>query len=85
MNETTRNNEADMQYTEAHAEHYVAKDLLKAFDLYRNIIDTHPESQAAEFARGQVENIVSFLIPKEKIFNNHVDMALAHFKKVAKV
>ena len=63
----------------AYAAHYATKDLKEAFELYRGVMASYPESQEAMYSQKQIENIVAALVPKQELFDAQVNMALARF------
>ena len=71
--------EAREQYAAAHAAHYTAKNLREALDLYRSLTSAHPDTLEAGYSRSQIQNIVNAVIPKQDLFDAHVELALAHF------
>ena len=73
--------EAGQQHTTAYAAHYTTKDMYKAFKLYGRIIAAHPDTYEAEYSRSQVQNIVNALIPKQKVMDALVELALTHFEQ----
>ena len=76
MRNKTELTEAGKQYTEAYAMHYTTKDLHKSIDLYRGIMATHPNTKEAEYSRTQIQNIVQSVVPKQRLFNAQVELAL---------
>jgi len=68
--------EAGKQYTEAYAMHYSTKDLHKSIDLYRGIMATHPNAKEAEYSRTQIQNIVQSVVPKQRLLDAQVEVAL---------
>ena len=80
----TNNNsvtEAGKKYTTAHDAHYKAKELPKAFQLYRDIMADHPNSKEAGYSLSQVHNIVKDVVPKQELMDALVAMTLDHFEK----
>ena len=70
---------AGQDYAVAYAAHYATKDLKEAFELYRGVMASYPESQEAMYSQKQIENIVAALVPKQELFDAQVNMALACF------
>ena len=70
---------AAQDYAVAYAAHYGANDLKKAFELYRGVMATYPESREAVYSQKQIENIVAALVPKQELFDAQVNMVLARF------
>ena len=81
MIDNTTPTEAGQQYATAYDTHYKTKDMYKAFKLYGRIIATHPDTHEAGYSRSQVQNIVNALIPKQKVMDALVKLALTHFEK----
>ena len=72
--------EAGKKYAAAHEAHYTTKDLAKALGQYRAVMDTHPETQEAEYSRSQIQNIVSAVVPKQEILDVCVNLAHQHLE-----
>jgi len=53
-------------YASAYAAHYTAKDPGGALDLYQQLIDEHPSSTEAQYARSQIVNIAKSVIPEQQ-------------------
>ena len=81
MKDNTRPTEADQQYATAYDAHYKTKDVYKAFKLYERIIVAHPDTQEAGYSRSQIQNIVNAVIPKQKVTDALVELALSHFEE----
>jgi hypothetical protein len=73
--------EAGQQYATAYDAHYKTKDMYKAFKLYGRIIAAHPDTLEAGYSRSQVQNIVNAVIPKQKVMDALVELALTHFEQ----
>ena len=71
--------EAGQQYATAYDAHYTTKDMYKAFKLYGRIIAAHPDTHEAGYSRSQVQNIVNTVVPKQKVMDALVKLALNHF------
>ena len=69
---------AGQQYAAAYAAHYETKDLGEALELYRGVMEAHPDTPQAEYARSQVQNIVKAVVPKRELFDTHMKLALSH-------
>lgn len=67
-------------YVAAYKEHYANNHLKEAFNLYRDVIATYPESQEATYSKKQIENIVAAIVSAQEIFDAQINMALARFK-----
>ncbi len=81
MIDNTRLTEAGQQYATAYDAHYKTKDVCKAFKLYESIIAAHPDTLEAGYSRSQVQNIVNTVVPKQKVMDALVELALNHFKQ----
>ena len=75
-NETNRG-VAAQQYAAAHAAHHTTKDLRKALMLYKGILALHPNTKEAGYAQTQIQNIVIRVVPKEKLLDAQLELALA--------
>ena len=73
--------EAGQQYAAAYDAHYKTKDMYKAFKLYGRIIAAHPDTHEAGYSRSQVQNIVNAVVPKQKVMDALVELALTHFEQ----
>jgi len=73
--------EAGQQYATAYDAHYKTKDMYKAFKLYGRIIAAHPDTYEAGYSRSQVQNIVNAVVPKQKVMDALVELALTHFEQ----
>lgn len=69
-----------LEYTAAHEAHYKAKNLQQALGLYEAIIATHPDAQEAAYARMQIHNIASSVIPRDELLEVYLDMSRAHLE-----
>ena len=81
MINNTKLTEAGQQYATAYDAHYTTKDMYKAFKLYGRIIAAHPDTQEAGYSRSQVQNIVNAVVPKQKVMDALVELALTHFEQ----
>lgn len=79
MKNDTGHTAASEQYQAALVLHYTTKDLREALAQYKRIMAAHPDSQEAGYCRSQIQNIVNAVVPKQELFDAHVDLALAHF------
>jgi hypothetical protein len=73
--------EASQQYATAYDAHYTTKDMYKAFKLYGRLIAAHPDTHEAGYSRSQVQNIVNAVVPKQKVMDALVELALTHFEQ----
>ena len=67
-------------YAEAHAMHYTTKNLHAALDLYKGLMAAHPETKEAEYSRTQIQNIVQNIVPKQKLLDAQVELAITYFR-----
>ena len=78
--DSTEVEDAGTLYAAAYAAHYTAKDLHVALGLYRSLMSSHPDTPEAGYSRSQIQHIVKAIVPKEKLFDAQVDLALACFE-----
>ena len=64
-------------YNRAHDAHYVQKDLPLALSLYHGIIQHHRAAGESEYARVQIGNIVTSVVPKDQLIKSQIKLALA--------
>ena len=76
MRKKTELTEAVKQYAKAYAVHYTIKNLHKAIDLYKGIMAAHPNTKEAEYSRTQIQNIVQSVVPKQRLLDAQVEVAL---------
>ena len=76
--EPTGVDEAGKLYATAYTAHYVANDLREAFQLYRSLMAAHPDTPEAGYSQSQILNIVNAVVPKQKILDAQVSLALAY-------
>ena len=81
MINNTKLTEAGQQYATAYDAHYTTKDMYKAFKFYGRIIAAHPDTDEAGYSRSQVQNIVNAVVPKQKVMDALVELALTHFEQ----
>ena len=72
--------EAGRMYATAYATHYTAKDLHGAFELYRSLMETYPDTPEAGYSHSQILNIANAVVSKEQIFDAQVELALAYLE-----
>ena len=70
---------ARAHYADAYATHYTVKDLAAAVRSYDNLIDLHPSSPEAEYARSQIQNIAGLVVSPGDLLAAHVKLVLEHF------
>jgi hypothetical protein len=71
--------EAGKQYSTAYNVQYTEKDMHKAFELYKCIIAEHPNTEEAGYSESQIQNIVNAVVPKQKVVDALMDLALTQF------
>jgi hypothetical protein len=76
MKNDTALTEAGKQYAEAYAAHYTTKDLHEALELYKGVMAAHPNTKESEYSRTQIQNIVQSVVPKQKLLDAQVELAL---------
>ena len=79
-----KHEKAVQQYAMAHTTHYKTKDLLKAYQQYREILASYPGAKEAEYARMQIRNIVDSVVPDQEVDDCTSELALAHLKQAEK-
>jgi hypothetical protein len=79
MRNNTAITDPDRQYAAAYAAHYTQRDLPMALQLYMKLMASHPNTQEADYARTQIQNIVNTAVPKWEILDAEIELALAHF------
>ena len=72
--------EASRQYAAAYNAHYTGRDLPLAFQLYKELMASHPDSQEAHYARMQVQNLINSVVPKQELLDAQINCLLMHFK-----
>ena len=80
MRNETELTEAGKQYAEAYAAHYTTKDLYEALELYKGIMAEHPNTKEAEYSRTQIQNIVQSVVPKQRLLDAQVELALTYLR-----
>jgi len=78
MKKVIQKTKVGLLYATAHAAHYRAKDLPEALQLYRDVIRAYPDTLESGYARSQIQNIVSDVVPKQALFDAQVELALVH-------
>jgi hypothetical protein len=73
--------EVGRQYAEAYAAHYTGDDLPVALQLYRKVVASHPDTLEAGYARTQVHNIVTAVVPRQELLDADVQLALARLEQ----
>ena len=69
---------AAWQYATAYEAHYKAKDLRGALDLYGVLMGAFPDSPEAGFAKAQIRNIATHVIPEQELLTAQFEMAITH-------
>ena len=77
--------ESGLHYAEAYAAHYTRRDLPAALQLYREVVESYPDTQEAEFSRMQVRNIVHAVVPQEELLDAEIDLARGHLEPLCPV
>ncbi|ETX05972.1 MAG: hypothetical protein ETSY2_19870 [Candidatus Entotheonella gemina] len=72
--------EASRQYAAAYAAHYTGRDLPLAFQLYKELMVSHPSTQEAGYARMQVQNLINSVVPKQELLDAQIERLLAYFE-----
>ena len=54
--------EVSRQYAAAYAAQYTEHDLPLAFQLYKQLMSSHPSAEEANYSRMQVQNIRAFIV-----------------------
>ena len=80
MRNDTRLTEAGRQYAAAYAAHYSGRDLPAALQLYMKLMASHPGAREATDSRAQIQNIVNTVVPRQKLLDAHIELALAHLE-----
>ena len=81
VNKKTVPTEAGRQYATAYAAHYSTRDLPLAFQLYRQLIETHPNAKEAGYAEMQIRNMVNATVPKKDLLDFQIERLLHHFEQ----
>jgi len=76
MRNDTALTEAGKQYAKAYAAHYTKKDFHEALELYKGIMAVHSNTKEAEYSRTQIQNIVQSVVPKQRLLDAQVELAL---------
>jgi hypothetical protein len=83
MRKQTELTAANRQYAAAYAAHYTEHDLPSAMRLYKQVMASHPSEPEAENARVQIQNIVNAVVPKQKLLDAQIELAVTHFEHSA--
>jgi hypothetical protein len=54
-----------------------------ALQLYQAVLASHPSTEEADYSRTQVQNLVNAVIPKQKLLEAQMELAVAHFASTA--
>jgi capsule polysaccharide export protein KpsE/RkpR len=68
-------------YAAAHAAHYSDRNLAAALQLYRELIDSRPNTPEAGYSRTQIRNIVTAVVPAQELLNAQTELALAQLER----
>lgn len=77
MGVETESADARQEYAAAYAAHYTEHNLPLALARYVELLAPRAYSQEATYARMQVQNIVSAVVPKHELLDERVELALA--------
>ena len=80
MKKNVEPTEASRQYAAAYAEHYTGRNLPLAFHLYKELMASYPNSQEANYARMQVQNLINAVVPKQELLDAQIERLLTHFE-----
>lgn len=69
------------QYADAYAAHYTGKNLLEALELYKGIVNAHPDSKEAGYSRSQLMNIVHGVVPARELLDVQVELASGRLER----
>lgn len=75
-----RNNIAPTEASRKYAAHYTGRDLPLAFQLYKELMTSHPSTQEAGYARMQVQNLINTVVPKQELMDAQIERLLVHFE-----
>jgi hypothetical protein len=81
MSDTSARTEAARAYAVAYAAHYSERDLLKALQLYEDLVASHASAQEAGYSRAQIQNIVNTLVPAQELLDAQLELALARLER----
>lgn len=76
--------EARQQYAAAYASHYTGRNLPLAFQLYKELMASHPNTPEAGYARMQVQNLINAVVPKQELLDAQIECLLVHFENDAR-
>ncbi len=80
MSRETELSAAAQQYAKAHASHYTERNWLAALRSYEDIITYHPSSREAGYARTQIRNIVTLVLPAEELLSAELALVRHHLQ-----
>jgi hypothetical protein len=80
MKNDTELAEPDRQYATAYAAHYTERDLPMALQLYMEVMASCPGTREADYARAQIQNIVTTVVPKQELLDAQIKLAFARFE-----
>lgn len=61
-------------YAAAYAAHYSGRDIKEAVAGYTQAVERYPESPEAGYARAQILNILTSMVPPDKVFAAHLKL-----------
>lgn len=73
--------DSNLIYKQAHDLHYKNKDMLKALELYANIIYFYPDTQEAKYSETQIDNIFTSSPSKREEYQKFVTDLLNKYKE----
>ena len=62
------------QYAVAYAAHYSGADISGALEGYVQIVERYPDSAEAGYARSQILNVLTSLVPQGKVLAAHLTL-----------
>jgi hypothetical protein len=54
--------------------------LYEALELYKGIMAAQPNTKEAEYSRTQIQNIVQSVVPKQRLLDAQVELALTYLR-----
>lgn len=78
MNDLKHDPVATKAYADAHAAHYVDKNVAEACRRYGVLIAEHPNSREAQYSRSQIDNIARSVVPATVMLSELMSMIEKH-------
>jgi len=75
------NDNAAERYAHAYSTHHTDRDLLGALRAYVLITEVHPSAAEAGYARSQIQNIVSVVVPAEEVLSSATALAFGYLER----